>query len=297
MEVLTVSGFGGSIAGGSWVCAAQRNGQHIRIQQARAGPAGVLERAGRWREDNLKGRIIEGRFRRVGALRIHQCQVLQDSIYVAVFGLAELVSIGAEVNRRALAGKPPCQERAAVHGVLEPRVEMVRHVAVQEDLDGLFHFAGEFADLQAAHVGRRLPVHVARTLESLVGANAIEVAPQPAIVRFDFARNAGQQIVKPGLGIDGGVDYHFAGKRDAGGLLGEAEREGGGEGETVLAVYAAARKPDVDHRIERRAGGDQRKVDARFHGGASGLANGLHADGKRGRSEERRVWKEGRYRW
>src|ERR1022692_5287807 len=73
MEVLTVSGFGGSIACGSWVCAANRNGQHIRIQQARTHPAGVLERAGRWREDNLEARIIEGRFRRVGALRIHKC--------------------------------------------------------------------------------------------------------------------------------------------------------------------------------------------------------------------------------
>src|ERR1019366_8489470 len=167
MEVLTVSGFGGSLGCGSWVCAAHRNGQHIRIQQARARPAGVLERAGRWREDNLKGRIVEGRFQRVGALRIHQCQVPQDSIYVAVLGLAELVSVGSEVNRRALVGKPPRQKRAAIHGVLEPRVEMVRHVGVEEDLDGLFHLAGEFANLQAAHVGRRLPVHVARTLESL----------------------------------------------------------------------------------------------------------------------------------
>src|ERR1019366_4535952 len=84
IEVLTVSGFDGSIAGGSWVCAANRNGQHIRSQQARAHPAGILERAGRWCEDNLKARIIEGRFRRIGALRIHQRQVLQDSIYVAV---------------------------------------------------------------------------------------------------------------------------------------------------------------------------------------------------------------------
>src|ERR1039457_1891897 len=127
MEVLTGSGFGGSLAGGSWVCAANRNGQHIRIEQARAHPAGVLERAGRWREDNLEARIIEGRFRRVGALRIHQRQVLQNSIYVAVLGLAELVYVGAEGNRSALVGKPPRQERAAIHGVLEPRVEMVRH--------------------------------------------------------------------------------------------------------------------------------------------------------------------------
>jgi hypothetical protein len=29
-------------------------------------------------------------------------------------------------------------------------------------------------------------------------------------VGFDFAGNAGQQVVKPGLGIDGGIDYHFA---------------------------------------------------------------------------------------
>src|ERR1035441_4237126 len=76
IEVLTGSGFGGAWAGGAWVCAASRNGQHIRVQQARLHPTGVAERAGRWSEDDFEARIIQGRFRCVGALRVHQSQVL-----------------------------------------------------------------------------------------------------------------------------------------------------------------------------------------------------------------------------
>src|ERR1022692_4380036 len=169
MEVLTGSGLGGAGAGGAWVCAASRNGQNIRAQQARLHPTGVAERAGRWSEDDFEARIIQGRFRCVGPLRVHQSQVLENSIYVAVLGLAEFISVGPEVNRRPLGGKPPCQERAAVYGVLEPRVESARHVAVEEDLDGLFQLAGEFANLQTPHMRGRLPVHVAGTFEGLVG--------------------------------------------------------------------------------------------------------------------------------
>ena len=72
--------------------------------------------------------------------------------------------------------------------MFEPLVQLVRHIAVQEDFDGLFQLAGEFADLQTADVRRRFPVDMARAFEGLVGAYAIEVAAQPAIVRFDFAR-------------------------------------------------------------------------------------------------------------
>src|SRR5450756_757428 len=126
MEVLTGSSSGGFRAGGGWVWAAARNGQIIRTQQAGVDPTGVAKRAGRWGEDNFEARIIQGRLRGVGALRVHQCKVLENSIYVAVFGLAELKSVGPEVNRCALGGKSPGEERAAVDGVLEPGVEMVR---------------------------------------------------------------------------------------------------------------------------------------------------------------------------
>ena len=184
------------------------------------------------------------------------------------------------MDRGALGGKSPGEEGTAVHGVLEPRVEFVGDVAVEEDLDGLFQLAGEFADLQIADVGGRFPVHMAGTLEGFVGAYAIEVAAESAIVGFDFPGDAGEQIVKPGLRIYGGVDYHFAGKGDARGFFEEAEGEGGGEGEAVLAICAAAWKADVDDGVERGTGGDQGEVDARFHGGATLFANGLDADGK-----------------
>ncbi len=153
------------------------------------------------------------------------------------------------MNGRALGGEAPGEERAAGDGVLEPGVEMVRHVAVEEDLDGLFLLAREFANLQTADMGGGFPIDVAGAFEGLVGADAVEVAAQSAVVGFDFAGNAGQEVVKPGLGIDGGVDYHFAREGDAGGLFEEAEGEGGGEGEAVLAVCAAPWKADIDHGI------------------------------------------------
>src|ERR1035437_2461423 len=80
MEVLTGSSSGGFWVRGGWACAATRNGQIIRTQQAGVDPTGVAERAGRWGEDNFKARIIQGRFRYVGALRVHQCKVLENSI-------------------------------------------------------------------------------------------------------------------------------------------------------------------------------------------------------------------------
>src|ERR1035437_11089262 len=98
MEVLTGSSSGGFWVGGGWACAATRNGQIIRTQQASVDPTGVAEGAGRWGEDNFKARIIQWRLRGVGALRVHQSKVLENSIYVAVLGLAGLKSSGTEGN-------------------------------------------------------------------------------------------------------------------------------------------------------------------------------------------------------
>src|SRR5450756_1331400 len=72
MEVLTGSSSGGFRVGGGWVCAAARNGKIIRTQQAGVDPTGVAEGAGRGGEDNFKARIIQGRLRGVGALRVHK---------------------------------------------------------------------------------------------------------------------------------------------------------------------------------------------------------------------------------
>ena len=63
---------------------------------------------------------------------------------------------------------------------------------------------------KTAHVGGGFPIDVARAFEGFVGADAIEVAAESAVVGFDFAGDAGEQIVEAGLGIDRGVDDHFA---------------------------------------------------------------------------------------
>lgn len=150
------------------------------------------------------------------------------------------------MNGGALGGEAPGDKSAAVDRVLEPGIEFAGHIAIQENLDGLFQFTGEFANLQIAHVCGGLPIDVAGTLEGFIGADAIEVAAETAIVGFDFAGDAGEKVVEARLGIDGGVDHHFAGKGDAGGFFQEAEGEGSGEGEAVLAVSAAAREADID---------------------------------------------------
>jgi hypothetical protein len=45
--------------------------------------------------------------------------------------------------------------------VLEPVVEFAGDIAVEKDLYGLFELAGEFADLQIAHVCGGFPIDVA----------------------------------------------------------------------------------------------------------------------------------------
>src|ERR1035438_3606187 len=69
---------------------------------------------------------------------------------------------------------------------------MVRHVAVEEDLDGLFLLAGEFANLQTADMGGGFPIDVAGAFEGLVGARsraAMEAPniPQPAELDKELA--------------------------------------------------------------------------------------------------------------
>ena len=142
--------------------------------------------------------------------------------------LAEVETLGAEVDRGAPAGKPPRQERAAIDGVLEPGVEFGRDVAVQKHLHGLLLLAREFADLQAAHVRRGFPIDVVRAFERLVGPDAVEVLAQPAVVRFDLTGHPEQQIFEAGLRVEGRIDHRFAAQRDARRLLQEAERERGG---------------------------------------------------------------------
>ena len=131
-------------------------------------------------------------------------------------------------------------------------------------------------------MGRGFPIDVARTFERLIGPDAIKVPAQAAIVGFNLARNGGQEIVKTGLGVDGGIDRHFAPQGNAGRLFQEAERKAGGKRETVLAVSPTRREAHFHGFFQGDAGGDQRKVNARFQGRTGRVANALHANRKGG---------------
>ena len=59
----------------------------------------------------------------------------------------------------------------------EPGVEFRWDVAVQKHLHAALLLAREFADLQASHVGRSLPIHVMGAFKRLVRPDAVEVLP------------------------------------------------------------------------------------------------------------------------
>src|ERR1035441_8326511 len=126
----------------AWAASGHR--QHLRRQHVSIGPAGLCKPAAPRGEDDLVTGVIERHFNRVDPLRIDQSQVPQNRVNIAVFRLAELKAVGAEMNRGALVGKAPCQKGAAIHRMLKPGVERVWNVAVQEDFDGLLLLAGEF---------------------------------------------------------------------------------------------------------------------------------------------------------
>src|SRR6266536_2872082 len=72
----------------------RRSGQHIRRENSRALPAGLAKLARRGREYNLIAGFVNRRLRCIGSLGIHQSQVLENSIYVAVLRLPEEITVG-----------------------------------------------------------------------------------------------------------------------------------------------------------------------------------------------------------
>src|ERR1035437_6299236 len=251
IDVLTGSGVGGAWgASGEW--------KHVSSKDARAHPAGFREAARRRGNDNFVAAVFKRRRRSLGAQGIDQGQILQNYIDIAVFRLAEVETLRAEVYGNAPIGEPPRQKRAAIDGALEPGVERERNVTVEEHFDGLFLFAREFADLQGAHVGGSFPIDMAGALQDFVGADAIEVLAQAAGMGLDLAIDPEPEIVEAGGGV-----------------------QGGGEGETVLAIGPAPGEPHFDGLFQRGVAGDQREIDSGLERGTVRALNGLHTNGER----------------
>src|ERR1035437_99317 len=274
IDVLTGSGVGGAWgASGEW--------KHVSSKDARAHPAGFREAARRRGNDNFVAAVFKRRRRSLGAQGIDQGQILQNYIDIAVFRLAEVETLRAEVYGNAPIGEPPRQKRAAIDGALEPGVERERNVTVEEHFDGLFLFAREFADLQGAHVGGGFPIDMAGALQDFVGADAIEVLAQAAVMGLDLAIDPEQEIVEAGVRVQGGVDEGFAAERDARGFFQKPEGKRGGEGETVLAIGPAPGEAHFDGLLQRGVAGDQREIDSGLERGAVRALNGLHTNGER----------------
>src|ERR1017187_2876724 len=90
IDVLTGSGVGGAwAASGEW--------KHVSSKDARAHPAGFREAARRRGNDNFVAAVFKRRRRSLGAQGIDQGQILQNCIDIAVFRLAEVETLRAEV--------------------------------------------------------------------------------------------------------------------------------------------------------------------------------------------------------
>src|SRR5262249_17116992 len=116
---------------------------------------------------------------------------------------------------------------------------MLRHVAIEKNLNRPLLLARKFTNLQIPGVGRGFPIEVARALIGFVRADAVEVAAQANHVGFDLAHNRRQQFREARLRFDGWIDEDFARQRDARDLIQEAEWKTRGEHEAVLTLRAA----------------------------------------------------------
>src|SRR5579863_9578605 len=84
-----------------------RYGDGFRVENAGAHPAGVGEFARRGRDDDFISGVVERPFYDRAALRIDQGEVFENGVDVALFGLADGESVGAEMDGRALSAETP----------------------------------------------------------------------------------------------------------------------------------------------------------------------------------------------
>ena len=102
--------------------------------------------------------------------------------------------------------------------------------------------AREFAHLQRVPLGGGFPIHVARAVRGLVGANGIEVVAPPAHQAFEFATYQGQILVGFISRFDGRVDHGLKRGSDAASLLHKAKGKPRSQPQHFLPVHAPTRK-------------------------------------------------------
>src|SRR5450755_3201953 len=253
----------------------------IRPNHSRRDPSGIFEPLRRGGNHDRKAALIEGLFGRATGFGSHQRQIFQDGINVSFFRQAKVEILRAKMNAHGLIRQPPGQERAAIHGVFEPFLEAGGGIQIEKQLDGLFLVASEFAHLQIARVRGSFPVHVPRALESFVGADAIEVPPQPAVMSLDLSREIGQQLLETSLCIDARINNGFPAQDHARGLFEKSEWKPGMERKVILAVFAAPRKTNLHGFLERRSAWNDGKVYRQLQHRRDVLFHPHYVDGKR----------------
>ena len=160
--------------------------------------------------------------------------------------------------------QPPRQKRAAVHRAFEPILETGRRLQIQKQLNRLLLVPRELPHLQAARMRRRLPVHMPRAFERLIRPYAVEVPPQPAVMRLDLPRQVRQQLLEPRLRVDAWINHHLPPQHHPRRLLQKSERKPRVKREVVLPVFPAPRETDLHRLLQRRSARNHREVHRRL---------------------------------
>ena len=100
-------------------------------------------------------------------------------------------------------------------------------------------------------------------------------------MRFDFARQIGQQLFESRLRVYARIHDHLAPQHHARGLFQESEREPGMKGEVILAVFTAPRKADLHGLLQRGAARNHGEIHGRLQHRRRFLLHSHHVDGKR----------------
>ncbi len=198
-------------------------------------------------------------------------EVAEDRIEIAIAGNFEDAFLGAERVFDVGVFETGAEPGGGFEGAFEPGDAGFGGEEIEDDVDGDGVFLGVFADVELAVAGGGTPVDAAGGVGGEIGAEAVELVARAGAAGLDFAFDLREEVLRVGLGFEGGIDENVGMEGDAGAAFGEAEGEAGGELEGVVAEAAAAGEAD--------AGVFGDGFATRDHGEEDGLGEAIGMDG------------------
>lgn len=198
-------------------------------------------------------------------------EVAEHGVKIAIAGNFEDAFLGAEGVFDVGVFEAGAEPGGGFEGAFEPGHTGFGGEEIEDDVDGDGVLLGVFADVELAVAGGGTPVDAAGGVGGEIGAEAVELVAGAGAAGLDFAFHLREEVLRVGLGFEGGVDEDVGMERDAGAAFGEAEGEAGGEFEGVVAEAAAAGEADAGVFGDGFAAGD--------HGEEDGLREAVGVDG------------------